>query len=100
MGKPVVSTSIGCEGLDAVDGENILIRDDPKDFANAIVALLGDSALRRRLADAGRATAERFYSWEVIGRAMIDAYLGARHAGTSGAASAIRVPGEARYGHS
>jgi glycosyltransferase involved in cell wall biosynthesis len=75
MGKPVVTTSIGCEGLDAVDGTNILIRDDPKDFATATLAVLGDRALARRLGEAGRATAERTYSWDVIGRGMTDRYL-------------------------
>src|SRR3990170_777365 len=63
MGKPVVSTSIGCEGLATADGENILVRDDPKDFADAILAVLRDDDLRRRLGDAGRETVERLYSW-------------------------------------
>src|SRR5205807_75841 len=72
MGKPVVSTSLGCEGLAAVDGDNILIRDDPADFAGAILAVLGDPALRRRLGERGRATAEARYSWDVIGTDMID----------------------------
>ena len=49
MGKPVVTTSIGCEGLAAVDGENALIRDDPKRFAEAVLAVLHDDALSRRL---------------------------------------------------
>ncbi len=49
MGKAVVSTSIGCEGLEAVDGENILIRDTPGEFAAAIRQVLSDEALRRRI---------------------------------------------------
>ena len=94
MGKAVVSTSIGCEGLAAADGENILIRDDPKGFADAIVAVLEDGELRRRLGERGRATAERIYSWDVIGRDMIDTYLSlvnigpARHAFESAIAGA------------
>src|SRR5207237_498253 len=75
MGKPVVTTSIGCEGLDAVDGENVLIRDDPRSFARAMLSVLDDDVLRRRLSRAGRATAERLYSWDTIGRAIIDTYL-------------------------
>lgn len=75
MGKAVVSTSIGCEGLSAVDGENILIRDDPKDFAQAVLAVLEDESLRRRLGERGRLTAEELYSWDAIGRQMIDTYL-------------------------
>jgi glycosyltransferase involved in cell wall biosynthesis len=76
MGKAVVSTSLGCEGLDAVDGDNILIRDDPKTFADAILAVLRDDALRQRLGTGGRATAEAHYSWDRIGERMIDTYLG------------------------
>ena len=74
MGKAVVSTSVGCEGLAAVDGDNILIRDDPKSFAEAVLAVLNDDQLRRRLAHHGRATVERLYSWESIGREMIEIY--------------------------
>jgi glycosyltransferase involved in cell wall biosynthesis len=59
MGKPVVSTSVGCEGLDAVDGENILIRDDPADFADAVRAVLENPSLRRRLSDGARETVAR-----------------------------------------
>jgi glycosyltransferase involved in cell wall biosynthesis len=75
MGKAVVSTSVGCEGLAAVDGENILIRDAPKDFANGILAVLGDDELCRRLGQGGRATVERRYSWDVIGQGLIETYL-------------------------
>ena len=81
MGKPVVSTSVGCEGLDAVDGHNILIEDNPARFAAAVAAVLRDPALRRRLGSGGRATAERLYSWEVVGRGMIDCYSEIAHAG-------------------
>jgi glycosyltransferase involved in cell wall biosynthesis len=76
MGKPVVSTALGCEGLDAVDGDNILIRDDPREFAAAVRDVLTDATLRRRLGERGRATVESLYSWDIIGRPMIDAYLG------------------------
>ena len=75
MGKPVVSTAIGCEGLDAIDGENILIRDEPAAFAQAVVRVLNDPALGRRLGHGGRKTVERLYSWDVVGSRMIDAYL-------------------------
>ena len=47
MGKAVVSTSVGCEGLDAVDGQNILIRDDPAAFAAAVMMVLRDSGTTR-----------------------------------------------------
>jgi len=66
MGKAVVSTSAGCEGLEAVDGENILVRDDPSAFAQAVCDVLADTELRSRLGRAARVTVERRYSWEVI----------------------------------
>lgn len=74
MGKAVVSTSVGCEGLDAENGENILVRDDPAAFADAVVEVLEDEALRRRVGRRARATAEERYSWESIGRKLLDAY--------------------------
>jgi polysaccharide biosynthesis protein PslH len=89
MGKPVVSTSIGCEGLAAVDGENILIRDEPKSFANAIIAVLDDDALRHKLGERGRATAERLYSWDAIGLPMIQAYQAIARVGLSARPYAI-----------
>jgi polysaccharide biosynthesis protein PslH len=82
MGKPVVSTSIGCEGLRAVDGDNILIRDDPKAFASAIVSVLQDESLGSRLGQRGRTTVERHYSWDVVGEHMIDRYLALAAAGS------------------
>lgn len=75
MGKAVVSTSRGCEGLSASDGENILIRDDPRSFARAVTDVLEDGRLRQRLGEAGRATVERLYGWEAIGRQMLEMYL-------------------------
>jgi glycosyltransferase involved in cell wall biosynthesis len=49
MGKAIVSTSVGCEGLAVTDGENILVADDPEDFSRKVVMLLRDAELRRTL---------------------------------------------------
>lgn len=70
MGRAVVSTSLGCEGLDAVDGRNILIRDDPAGFAEAVARVLGNAELRTSLEREGRRTAVDRYSWDVIGRTL------------------------------
>ncbi|HEV2735546.1 MAG TPA: glycosyltransferase family 4 protein, partial [Longimicrobiaceae bacterium] len=75
MGKAVVSTSIGCEGLDARDGDNVLVRDDPAEFAAAVRQVLDDEGLRARLGEGARRTAEEVYDWEVIGRSMNREYL-------------------------
>lgn len=74
MGKAVVSTSRGCEGLDARDGENILIRDDPDAFAEAVCRVLEEESLRNRLGRSARKTAVETYSWEKIGGEMNRAY--------------------------
>jgi len=52
---PVVSTTMGAEGLDVEDGVHLLLADDPEEFAAVTVRLLGDAALRVRLSEAARA---------------------------------------------
>ncbi|HXF94554.1 MAG TPA: glycosyltransferase, partial [Gemmatimonadales bacterium] len=74
MGKAVVSTTVGCEGLAARDGENILIRDDPQSFAEAVRLVLQEPTLRARLGAEGRRTVERLYSWERIGDVLLRLY--------------------------
>lgn len=74
MGKAIVSTSVGCEGLNARDGENILIRDTPQSFAEAVQAVVSDSELRRRLGENARRTAEQEYEWSVLGERMLEQY--------------------------
>lgn len=66
MGKAVVSTTIGAEGLNVQPEENILIADQPAEFARQTMRLLADPELRIRLGQAGRRLVERQYSWEKI----------------------------------
>jgi glycosyltransferase involved in cell wall biosynthesis len=49
MRKPVVSTSIGAEGLDVTNDKDILIADNPKEFATKVIELLTDEGLRTRI---------------------------------------------------
>jgi len=74
MGIPIISTTIGCEGLDARDGENILVRDEPEAFADAVIRVLSDRALASSLGSNGRVTAEETYDWDVIGGRMLPLY--------------------------
>jgi polysaccharide biosynthesis protein PslH len=76
MGKAVVSTSVGCEGLKTVDGRNILVRDDPTEFAAAVVQVLVDPSLRERLGHEARKTAEEHYSWHGVGQKLVNLYKG------------------------
>jgi glycosyltransferase involved in cell wall biosynthesis len=67
-GLPVVSTPIGCEGLDVVDGTHLVIV--PREqFARAIVALLRDPARGEALAERARALARATYDWGMVGEA-------------------------------
>ena len=74
LGRPVVSTSIGCEGLDVTHGVNILIADSARDFAAATVKLLSDGDLRCRLVNNARQLVENTYAWEIIADALARAY--------------------------
>ncbi len=74
MGKAVVSTTVGIEGLNLKDGDHLLVADSPSDFANHVLRLIDDPALRQKLSASGRAAVEREYSWEAIGRHLEEAY--------------------------
>lgn len=63
---PVVSTSKGAEGLDAQNGVHLLVADDPQDFADAVLRLLEDDALHRRLAEAGYELVRNQYNWDGV----------------------------------
>lgn len=73
MRKAVVTTSVGCEGLEVVAGEHVLVEDQPEDFARAIITLLRDKERRTALGDAGRALVERIYSWQRCGDLLLAA---------------------------
>ena len=65
MGKAIVSTSVGCEGLNVDNGKNILIADDPEDFANQTIELLRDSAKRINL-EKNAIELAKTYDWDLI----------------------------------
>jgi sugar transferase (PEP-CTERM/EpsH1 system associated) len=74
VGRPVVSTALGCEGLAVTHGENILIADEPADFAAQTVRLLSDAELRQRLVINGRRLVETTYDWQVIAQQLLQIY--------------------------
>ncbi|MBN1419568.1 MAG: glycosyltransferase [Planctomycetes bacterium] len=75
MGKAVVSTTLGAEGLEVVDGEHIVLADEPAAFADAVLAVLRDGERAASLGRAGRALAEARYSWRAIGRRLSDLWI-------------------------
>jgi glycosyltransferase involved in cell wall biosynthesis len=63
MGLPVVTTSRALEGIDARPGEDIIVADDPGDFAARTVRLLGDPQMRAGFSRRARAFVESRYRW-------------------------------------
>jgi len=74
MGKAVVSTTIGAEGLGARDGVDVLLADTADAFADAVAVLLRDEVLRRRIEDEARRTAVSRFSWSTIGETVRQLY--------------------------
>ena len=82
LGKAVVSTTVGAEGLALASGRDAVIADDPADFARAVVSLLRDPRRREALGTAGRRLVENRYTWTHVASEFetlcIDAFV--RHA--------------------
>jgi sugar transferase (PEP-CTERM/EpsH1 system associated) len=66
MGKAVISTTVGAEGLEVEDRKDIILVDDPVDFAEMVIKMLGDSHEIERLGTNGRLLVERRYSWDSL----------------------------------
>jgi glycosyltransferase involved in cell wall biosynthesis len=70
-GLPVVSTTIGAEGLPVLDGENALLADGAEAFAGAVTRLLTCTELRQQIGSAGRLLLEKEFTWETAWK-MLD----------------------------
>lgn len=66
-GKPVVSTTIGAEGIDITDKKNILIADRPDDFARSVLNLMADDEVAFKIGSEARKLIQQHYDWEKIG---------------------------------
>jgi glycosyltransferase involved in cell wall biosynthesis len=73
-GKAIVSTSIGCEGIDLRPGEHLEVADTPALFVTKTLSLLRDRSARAALGRAARQLVERRYAWRVIGDRLMEAY--------------------------
>jgi glycosyltransferase involved in cell wall biosynthesis len=69
---PVVSTSLGCEGIDTTDGRHLLIADDPEGFASACVEAIVNMPLRRALIEAAHSLYWSRYRPDVVARRIMD----------------------------
>lgn len=74
MGKAVVSTTVGAEGLELQDGKEIMIADDPSHFAESVIQLLTDPMLRNNIGENGRIRVEQDYDWQNIGMKLLSVY--------------------------
>jgi glycosyltransferase involved in cell wall biosynthesis len=68
MGKPVVSTRIGAEGLPVTDNDNILLADTAEAFADRVILLLGNAEARWRIGRSARSLVEANHSWASVAR--------------------------------
>jgi glycosyltransferase involved in cell wall biosynthesis len=74
MGCPVVSTTIGAQGLDLRDGEHLRLGDTPADFAQALTRVLASSTDRAALRTAGREQVLAHYTWPRLGARLSHFY--------------------------
>ena len=74
MGKPIVSTTLGCEGIQATPERDIVLADGAEGFGRRVLGLLGNGAERLRLGREARAFVEQHFSWETVTAPLERAY--------------------------
>jgi len=74
QGLPVVTTTVGCEGIAVVAGRDLLVADTPEEFAQAVLHVLTDETLARTLSQNGRRLVEQIYDYRVVCRRLDDIY--------------------------
>jgi polysaccharide biosynthesis protein PslH len=74
MGVPIVTTSIGVQGIAAISGESLWIADSPVTFANAVLRTLRDLQGAEAMAKRARALVEQAYGWEAVTRLLLEEY--------------------------
>jgi glycosyltransferase involved in cell wall biosynthesis len=75
MGRPVVATSLGVEGVEAEPDRDLLVADEPAAFADAVVRLIADPDQAARLGAAGRRLVEERYTWDACARRYDELYV-------------------------
>jgi glycosyltransferase involved in cell wall biosynthesis len=93
MGKAMVSTTLGCEGVRVEDGEHLLIGDDAEAFAARVVELFDDHAGRERLGIAARGLVEREYGWDLAAERLEELYRRVAPAPPHRASNVVLFPG-------
>lgn len=99
LGKAIVTTSVGSEGIALVDGESALFGDDADSFCAAVIALLDDPQRAAQLGAAARGCAEARYGWQAIGTLMLSRYAALLRAGSAHEPTCRPAPGAAYAAH-
>lgn len=73
-GLPVITTSIGIRGTDVKDGEDLIIRDEPEDIADAAIRLIEDCKLYKKIAENAREMVKEKYDWDPIAKKLSNIY--------------------------
>jgi glycosyltransferase involved in cell wall biosynthesis len=74
MGKAIVSTTLGAEGIEALPGRDLLVEDQPEAFADAVSYLLAEPALAARIGNSARQVAVERYAWSGAAEALENFY--------------------------
>ncbi len=74
MAKAIISTSVGAEGIEHSNGENILLRDTPEEFSDAVLSVMADKRQRQSLEAGGRALVEAKYDWRAVCDKLSDVF--------------------------
>jgi sugar transferase (PEP-CTERM/EpsH1 system associated) len=74
MEKPVISTSVGAEGIKYTDGQNIIIADSPDEFADSVLRILRDEKMIKEIGEKARALVCMEYDWHKVGVLQNEAY--------------------------
>lgn len=74
MERPVVTTTVGCEGINVIDRTSVLVADAPDRFAEAVIDLMSNAALRQKLVANGRDLVRSEYEWSVVGARLNETY--------------------------
>lgn len=72
LGKPVVTTSLGAEGIDIEEDDHLMIADTPESFAERIESLLEDEEMREQMGTRARQLIEETYTWSAIEPLLLD----------------------------
>ena len=74
LGRPVVTTPIGCEGLNVVNNQHLLVADTPEQFSECVIRLLRDPGLYKRITANARRLVEEQYDWDRLASRMLQIY--------------------------